>query len=151
MKFIKSLFLNNRFFLSIALVSSSYVLGYFYSSIQAIGDILLIILGVSSIADLLLLYSKDGIKAERLLPKKLSNGDDNEIYITCSNQYNFPVSLAIIDEIPIQFQVRDFKIKSTLDPNGSKKLNYVLRPTDRGEFEFGALKIYAETKIGLFS
>ncbi|XWN36005.1 MAG: DUF58 domain-containing protein [Balneola sp.] len=151
MKFIKSLFFNNKFFLSIALVSSSYVLGYFYSSLQAIGDILLIILGVSSVADLLLLYSKDGVKAKRLLPKKLSNGDDNEIYISCSNQYNFPVSLAIIDEIPIQFQVRDFEIKRILPPNDSKKLSYSLRPTERGEFEFGALKIYAETKIGLFS
>lgn len=151
MNFIKSLFFDDRLFLAIAVVSCSYVLGYFYSSLEAIGDILLIILSVSFLSDLFLLYSKKGIRAERILPQKLSNGDDNLIDISCSNQYNFSVSLSIIDEIPAQFQIRDFNIKRILQPFGSKKLSYTLKPTERGEFEFGALKIYAKTKIGLVS
>lgn len=151
MNFIKSLFFDDRFFLAIALISCSYILGYFYNSLEAIGDILLIILSVSFFSDLFLLYSKAGIRAERILPQKLSNGDENLIYISCSNQYNFPVSLSIIDEIPAQFQIRNFNIERTLQPFDSKKLSYTLKPTERGEFEFGALKIYAKTKIGLIN
>src|SRR5690554_7397364 len=61
------------------------------------------------IVDITLLFrSKIGLQAERVVPNKLSNGDENEIKIKVLNRFQFKVAVKIIDELPIQWQVRDF-------------------------------------------
>ncbi len=55
----------------------------------------------------------------------------------------------IIDEIPIQFQKRDFLKKCILSPQQAFDFEYLLRPVSRGEYHFGSLHIYASSKIGL--
>ncbi len=87
--------------------------------------------------------------ATRLLPDKFSNGDDNTIQINISNNYPFLIYLEIIDEIPEQFQVRDFKLRETIPPKKSKSIQYHLTPTKRGEYHFGNLNIYASSVINL--
>jgi len=102
--------------------------------------------------DILLLYTvKTGIEAERITPEKLSNGDLNPIKINLKNHYNFSVLIKIIDEIPFQFQVRDFKILKTIDAATQKEISYELRPTERGEYLFGALNIYVSSPLKLIS
>lgn len=102
--------------------------------------------------DILLLYTvKTGIEAERVTPEKLSNGDLNPIKINLKNHYNFSVLIKIIDEIPFQFQVRDFKILKTIDAATQKEISYELRPTERGEYLFGALNIYVSSPLKLIS
>lgn len=72
--------------------------------------------------DILLLYaSRTGLEAERITPEKLSNGDLNPIKIDLKNHYNFPISVKIIDEIPFQFQIRDFKIVKTIKAATQKR------------------------------
>ena len=101
--------------------------------------------------DVLLLYLSKGIEASRKTPEKLSNGDLNPIQITIKNGYTFPVSVKIIDEIPFQFQVRDFKIIKTIPASTQKELGYDLRPTERGEYFFGNLNIYVSSPLKLIS
>ena len=101
--------------------------------------------------DILLLYLSKGIEASRKTPEKLSNGDLNPIQITIKNGYTFPISIKIIDEIPFQFQVRDFKIVKTIPASAKKELGYDLRPTERGEYYFGNLNIYVSSPLKLIS
>jgi hypothetical protein len=61
--------------------------------------------------DFVLLFQHNGISASRILPEKLSNGDENPIKITLSNHYNFNVGAVLIDELPYQYQRRDFEIR----------------------------------------
>ena len=102
--------------------------------------------------DILLLYlSRTGLEAERITPEKLSNGDLNSITINLKNHYTFPISVKIIDEIPFQFQIRDFKIKKTVKAATQKEIGYDLRPTERGEYHFGSLNIYVSSPLRLIS
>jgi len=102
--------------------------------------------------DILILYiARTGIEASREMPEKFSNGDLNPINISMQNHYTFPVSAKIIDEIPFQFQVRDFKIVRTIKASAHDKITYDLRPTERGEYYFGNLNIYISSPLKLIS
>ncbi|MBS7255930.1 DUF58 domain-containing protein [Flavobacterium branchiicola] len=152
MKFIKSLYLNNFFFYLllgiIALFVCAFIFPNIYNAVWFGVLALITFLGL----DILLLYiTKNGFEAERITPEKLSNGDLNPITINLKNQYTFPVSIKIIDEIPFQFQVRDFKIIKTLKASSQKEIGYDLRPTERGEYNFGALNIYVSSPLRLIS
>ncbi|HEU0125706.1 MAG TPA: DUF58 domain-containing protein, partial [Flavobacterium sp.] len=114
----------------------------------------LIVLGLVTFLglDILMLYiARTGLEAERITPEKLSNGDLNPIRINLKNHYNFPVSVKIIDEIPFQFQVRDFKIVKAIKASTQKEISYELRPTERGEYHFGALNVYVSSPLKLIS
>lgn len=89
--------------------------------------------------------------ASRVAPKRLSNGDENTIQILIESRYPFSVVLEIIDEIPHQFQVRNFEMKTSLEAQGKKSLNYELTPTERGEYQFGSINLFATSFLGLIS
>lgn len=114
----------------------------------------MIVLGLATFLciDILLLYTaRTGLEAERITPEKLSNGDLNPIKINLKNHYSFSILVKIIDEIPFQFQVRDFKILKTINAAAQKEISYELRPTERGEYTFGALNIYVSSPLKLIS
>jgi len=101
-------------------------------------------------ADMLLLYrTAKGIFAKRHAPERLSNSDDNDLGIYLENWYPFNVNIGIIDEIPFQFQKRDIWFKTDLKPRQRKLINYTLRPTRRGEYEFGYIRVYVMSSLGL--
>jgi hypothetical protein len=65
---------------------------------------------------------------QKITPEKLSNGDLNPINIQIKNYYTFLILVKIIDEIPFQFQVRDFKIVKKIKASDQKEIGYDLRP-----------------------
>ncbi len=89
--------------------------------------------------------------ARRITPERLSNGDENEISIYIESYYPFAVDVEIIDEIPHQFQKRDVLFKTNLTSRQHKMLNYLLRPTKRGEYEFGLIRVYVKSPLRLVS
>ena len=147
---IKSLFLTTRFFLALSAIVLLYVLEHLLSINVELATVVLIIFGVLIAADIGLLYrNSEGIEADRSVPDRLSNGDENRIGFTVTNRYLFPVSAEVIDELPEQFQVRDFGIELNLKSGEKQSQSYQLRPTERGEYHFGRLLIYATSPLGL--
>ena len=55
----------------------------------------------------------------------------------------------MIDEVPVQFQVRDNGFVTALSPGEEKTLRYTLRPTERGAYRFGVLNLYAASPLRL--
>lgn len=128
------------------------IFSYFFINLFEVAKLLLTILCISTIFDIILLYTKSKpIVADRIVPEKLSNGDHNPIEIYVQNKYPFTNKLIILDELPIQFQERDFKLITSLKAGKEKKLIYSLRPTERGEYDFGKLNIFSQSPIGLIS
>jgi len=99
----------------------------------------------------LLFVTKQGVKGTRTLPEKFSNGDLNSVRLSLDNYYTFPIQIKIIDEIPVQFQVRNFNIDRKLDASSNTELQYELRPTERGEYQFGKLNVYVTSVFGLIA
>ena len=98
-----------------------------------------------------LFLAKNGLKANRTAPEKLSNGDENEIKVTVQNFYTFPIYIKIIDEIPFQFQIRNFEIQKKIAPSTISASQYFLRPVSRGEYFFGKLNVYVSSPLRLIS
>ena len=130
----------------------AFILAYFYPPILAVARYTTIAFFALCIIDFTLLFSiKNGIEGYRKTPDKLSNGDQNKITISLNNNYRFAVNLDIIDEIPFQFQIRDFLIKSKISSGAEKHFHYSLKPVERGVYLFGKLRIYASTDLNFFS
>lgn len=148
---IKSLYFNNRFFLLLIAVIVIFVLGHFSPLLYAFGKVVLLTLLLFVLIDLLLLYNAPAkvVLASRKLPEKLSNGDDNAIFIEVKNDYNYAVDFNVIDEIPAQFQIRDFQIRFHLKSQQRKIIEYQLKPVERGEYNFGNINVFATNNIGL--
>lgn len=149
LNFFKSLYLNQRFFYAIFAIAILFLFSYFFDFLYGFTWVLSLILLFLFLADLGSLYKNSGTKAERILPQKFSNSDENEVEILLENTYGFPVYTEIIDEIPVQFQKRDFLKELKIAAGATEKFSYYLRPVARGEYFFGKLNIYTFTKIGL--
>ena len=110
-----------------------------------------LVIGIgATLADILLLFNKKTrLEGQRHLPKLLSLGDNNRIQVDISNYSNLRLNLTLIDEIPFQFQKRDFEMRLILRGGETRRTEYDLRPTERGEYIFGFINLFAETLMGL--
>lgn len=152
MNFIKNLYINNLFFYLLISTIVLFVVSFFFSFLFNAAIYVFLILLFFLVLDILILFlAKDGIEAKRSTPEKLSNGDENLINISIKNYYTFLISVKIIDEIPFQFQIRDFEIKRKIKASSQDELNYELRPTERGEYFFGNLNIYVASPLQIIS
>ncbi len=96
--------------------------------------------------DCYLLYTTpNAILCERNLPQKLSNSDHNTLTIKLSSKYPFKAGISVIDELPVQFQKRDFEHNIHLQKGIPHQFDYSVRPVERGEYIFGNLNIYASS------
>lgn len=133
-------------------VITCFILSFFFPALYSASWYLFFILMTFTSIDFLILFaSGEKIKANRTTPEKLSNGDENEIILKISNQYTFPILVNIVDEIPFQFQVRDFSIKKKIKSQDKTDIQYFLRPTERGEYSFGNLNIYTNSPLRLIA
>jgi uncharacterized protein (DUF58 family) len=152
MKLIKKIYINNFFFYVLLGITGLFVCAFIFPALYNAVWYIVLILSTFLLLDILILFfAKNGIEANRTTPEKLSNGDENSIHIRIKNYYTFPVSVKIIDEIPFQFQVRNFEIKRQLKASSQDEISYELRPTERGEYSFGNLNIYVSSPLRMIS
>ena len=151
-RYYKNLFLSNLLFTGLGGCAVLFVLGFFFSWIGIIPEVLFFVLVLLFFCDLVMLYGNTkGVFAKRHAPERLSNSDDNELGVFIENWYSFNIRVGIIDEIPFQFQKRDIWFESELTPGQRKLINYILRPTKRGEYKFGAIRVFVRSPLGLVS
>ena len=150
MQYIRSLYLTNRLFILLLSAAILLVAGYFWYPLFVAGKLLVLVVVSILLLEIFILFGRTkGIKAGRLVPERFSNGDENGVNIHVKSYYPFPVQVEIIDEIPFQFQKRDFSITTRLQPVERKCLTYNLRPVERGEYFFGRLLVYVSTTLFL--
>ncbi len=150
LKILKGIYLTNRFFVIGSTIVLCFVTGHFLPILYIIAKVGLLLLILSFILNIVFLFeSAKPLNAQRKLAKRLSNGDKNTIILVIKNNYPFEIDLRIIDEIPFQFQIRDFEIRLSLKPGEIKEEQYFLRPVERGEYNFGKLNIFVSHLIGL--
>lgn len=152
MGLLKSIYLKDRLYLVAAALVVLFVVGFFIPDWFQVALLCLVSLILLVTIDIVILYTNpQGVLASRQNLERLSNGDDNPVSLQLQNRYLFPVRLRVIDEIPIQFQMRDFDSRLTLGAGKSQEIQYSLRPVERGEYGFGAANVYAASPLGLIS
>ena len=152
MKRLKPFFLQNRFFYTCIVIVVLFILSFIFPRGFTIVKLLVLLLVTLSVLDTIILFTaKKGVLGQRVLPEKFSNGDENSVHLTLNNYYTFNINVVIIDEIPKQFQIRNFSIKRQLEASSKATISYKLRPVERGEYHFGILNIYVTSPLGLIA
>lgn len=119
---------------------------YLFGAVQA-GCLVAFLLVV---LDAILLYKAGGLLyCERSMAARFSNGDENPVSISLRNDFSLKLKVKILDQMPDQFQLRDFVLHSWLGAQASREINYTLKPNQRGVYSFGDLILLVSTEIGL--
>ncbi|TXJ29422.1 MAG: DUF58 domain-containing protein [Chitinophagaceae bacterium] len=146
----KSFYFNNLVYYIAGLASVIFVMSYFQPALFRIGGLVLLLLTIVVVIDALLVYGKkDGIVAERLTTDRFSIGDENKVVLSIRNNYTFPASLGVIDELPDQFQERNWRRKLKITGQSTDEIVYFLRPTTRGEYVFHDINVFVTAPLRL--
>ena len=148
-QFIKSLYLTPRFFYALTAVVVCFILSNWWLAVYGISWILVLGIAILIMAEIAMLYNASALKGKRILPDKFSNSDENEVHLQLENKYAFAIFCVLIDELPIQFQKRDFFQTKKLNARQQDTFTYSVRPVTRGVYTFGNLNVYASSRIGL--
>jgi uncharacterized protein (DUF58 family) len=145
---INSIYFNTLTFWVFGILVGTMVLGawstilFVIAAIAAIGFVGLLIL------DYVLLYWRGGfIDGERKTESVLSLGDENTIKLELTNGYLATVKISVIDNLPYQLQIRDFRIEQTLKAGETKIITYTIRPNTRGEHHFGDIDVFVTSDL----
>ncbi|MDR2921385.1 MAG: DUF58 domain-containing protein [Tannerella sp.] len=144
------MFLSRRFYSICIIIIVFLLLGYIYPVMFLVGKVCVFTLIAVLIFDGWLLWKdREAIDAKRKCSLRFSNGDENLVRVSVENRYMYPVHIDVIDEIPDIFQRRDILFPVDLSSGAYKEILYKLRPTKRGEYAFGQIRLFVSTKVGL--
>lgn len=148
-KYFKPLFFSRRFYIALASIIFLFILAYGFSWLYIVAQFALLFLVLIVLLDYIALFSKTGISAQRHAPERFSNGDHNKLNIELTNNYTFKAFVTVIDEIPVQFQHRDFKMTATIPAGETVIAKYTLRPVERGEYMFQDIHLLTKSPLQL--
>jgi len=144
------LFLTNRFFWLFGglagLFALAYPFGFLYPAAQAAFVAAVAVVGV----DVALLFGRrPNVLCTRVLNPVFSLSDANPVTLSLHHAGNLQLYLSVVDELPVQFQRRDFEERLVLAPDARARIRYELRPMSRGVYAFGKINVFASTRLGL--
>ena len=146
----KNLYLHNRIFGLFGVVILLFVLAFAFPFMYGAAQGVFILATAIVLLDLLVLWQpKVSISGARQLPRLFSNGDENEVSLHVTNHSPLKLRLTILEELPEQFQIRDFAHNLVLTPGEETRVRYLLVPRERGAYRFGQINVFARTIIGI--
>jgi len=128
-----------------------FVLSFFVETFFTLATAVLLFLAIAILFDIIALYRGRSIEAERGVPERMSNGDINRVRLKVRNNYAFKVDVEVIDELPLQFQIRNWTRRLQVNAGDEADISYELKPSERGEYEFGDINVYVDGPLGLIS
>ncbi|MBQ6227812.1 MAG: DUF58 domain-containing protein [Prevotella sp.] len=143
------MFLTGRSYVVLVVVAVIMAAGMLFPPLFVVGQWLLLVVVVAAAAEALTLFTKARVGASRKCAERFSLGDDNEVVLRVANRSPFGIDVRIIDELPEQFQKRDFLLRLRLGKGGTESVSYSLRPTERGAYHFGKVLVFASTRLRL--
>jgi len=148
--FYLSLFFGKRFYRLMSVIIFLFILSYGISFLFTVALMALGIILLSLLLDFIVLFSKrKPVSVRRILPERLSNGDENSLSWQVTNLYTFRARMQLIDEFPEAWQIRELRFKIKLEPGEKTTIHHLIRPKERGEYFFGKVHIFIKTPLQL--
>ena len=148
-KYIGDLFVTLRFYIVAGVCIIIFTLSFFLPLFFPLAKIIFVAFLLLVAADYFFLFiaGKKPV-AERLVSDRLSNGDINTIVLSVTNNSSYFAAMKIIDELPFQFQERNFSIQKHFLPRQQLKVSYTVKPAERGSYFFGNILLYVQSRQG---
>jgi uncharacterized protein (DUF58 family) len=148
-KYLKPLFFSRRLYTTLVAIAFVFVLSFWLEFLFIIAQFAFAFVVLLVLIDYISLFAKTGISVTRNAPERFSNGDQNKVSLVIKNNYAFRAVITIIDEIPVQFQQRDFKLTLAVKPDAELVTKYSLRPVERGEYVFHDIHVFTKSPLQL--
>ena len=149
-KYIGTLFLTTRFYLVVGVCIVLFIVSFFYTPLLIVPKICWYVIVILLLIDYLFLFVMGKMpRVKRITAERFSNSDENKVTLQVANMMAFELDLEIIDELPVQFQKRDWVLYQHFAAFQQKNIAYSLRPTERGEYDFGNIIVYVKSMLGL--
>lgn len=146
----RDLFLNDRFFYLFGFIAVLFTVGFWIPWLFIVAQVFLFSsLALTAVEIRSIFNSNVRLSAKRKTPAIFSLSDANEVEIEVSNASSLSRKAVLIDELPMQFQKRDFELEVDLSPESKEVISYQLRPLERGEYGFGKLHLFIKSKFQL--
>lgn len=150
MDLIRNLYLTNRFYLVLALLTGAMMMSYAFGFLMPLVETSIVLLALAVGIDVLMIFSgRVDIDVVRETPGVLSLGDPNPIKLTIRSKARMSLHVMVIDELPEQFQERNFSLSLDMAAGAVYEQTYELRPLSRGEYHFGKINLYLSSGLGL--
>lgn len=147
---IKSIYISQGWFYAFAGVVIFIIMGFYIPILLYLGQLGFFVLIAFTLLDILLLFRKKvPITATRILPERLNLSDESTVQIIFSNHTDLPYRLTVYDEPPFEVQARDMVFYQRLKSRGEKTIEYVFRPTRRGQYKWRSIHVFLKSFIGL--
>ena len=147
------MYIAHRFYYLLTAVILIIAIGFAVPLMFTIGRILVFLLFIAVLVDIVMLYihwnSSQPLRVFRSLSPRFSNGDDNPVKVRLESSYPFDIHTEVIDEVPFVFQRRDVLFKARIRKQGDATISYALRPTQRGVYGFGHVRVFVSSPLGL--
>lgn len=151
-RLIADLFPQLRWYLCLGSVAVLYLLAFFFPLLLHFAELSLVIFLMLSLIDYSMLFLAGGrLNMLRKLPERMHLDEDTTVRVVLNNRYAFPISIVWIDEVPVQFQERHFRKKSTITTGKTSAATYTLHPLTRGIYHFGCMLGYVQGPLRLLS
>ena len=151
-KYFGDLFIKKRSYFIIAGFAALFIAAFYIPVLMPVAVSLLMVFIFFCIIDYtLLFFTKKYPNAQRVTGNRFSNGDDNMVELIIKNEFRFPVTIEVIDELPDQLQIRNWKRKLVLKGRVQKSIRWYLKPFQRGEYHFGNIHLFVATPLKLLS
>jgi len=151
-KYFGDLFLRQRFFMALAALILLFIVAFYIPPLFEISIAVFFVFFIFFLIDYsILFFTKRFVDAQRITGHRFSNGDENPIDLIVKNEFRFPVHVDIIDELPPQMQIRNWKRKMNLKSRQQKKIRWFFKPLQRGEYHFGNIRLFVSSPLKLIS
>lgn len=150
MKFIRRLYITNTFFYVLLVLVACYAVSFYIEPLRIVSTVMLWIWIALCVWDIIILFlGKHNVKITRKYPDKLSNGDDNPFKIALTSSFPIKVKARVLEELPVQLQMRDNETEVELLPRKEHQFEYTLHPKKRGVYVFAKCNVLVR-HLGLF-
>lgn len=149
MFFLRNLYLSDRLFYVLGFCAFLFFASYQIEVLFLVAAVTGVIIAALTLVDIALLFSKQHISAQRKTAMVFSLNEENSVTVTLRSTSKLFLRAKIVDEVPHQFNMRDFSAKLILKRDALEILKYNLKPQLRGEYGFGDIHVFLSTKIGL--
>lgn len=150
--FFGDLFSGKNFFTGLGICIVVFIIAFFVPAERLAAFLVFLVFLILAVVDYcVLFFTVKYFQVKRILPVRFSNGDRNPVEWIVKNKFAFPVRMDLVDEWPVQFQLRKNKFKIFLKGRQQKRITWSVTPVKRGEYVFGNIYAYIQTPLRIFS
>lgn len=146
----KNVFIHYRWFIVLATNAVLFFAAYFIPALWYAAIGLLCTFVALTLIDVLLLFGRNRtLVMHRMVPDRWHLAEDNSVKLQLKNQFGYAIKVECIDEVPVQFQLRDFILQAHLSTGAEELITYELKPLSRGIYRFEQIIAFVTSPLGL--